>query len=85
VVDIDGAAAEQVAQRIVELGGRAVGVQADVSLSADCRRTVEQVHRVLGSVTVLFNNAGIVRRTSILDISEEEWDRVMAVNVKSVF
>jgi len=85
VVDIDGAAAEQGAQRIVELGGRAVAVQADVAQSADCRRSVEQVHRALGPVTVLFNNAGIVRRTSILDISEEEWDRVMAVNVKSVF
>jgi NAD(P)-dependent dehydrogenase (short-subunit alcohol dehydrogenase family) len=39
----------------------------------------------LGGLDILFNNAGIIRRASVLDTTEEEWDRVMAVNVKSIF
>jgi NAD(P)-dependent dehydrogenase (short-subunit alcohol dehydrogenase family) len=44
-------------------------------------RTVEQ----LGRLDILFNNAGIIRRATVLDTTEEEWDQVMAVNVKSIF
>jgi NAD(P)-dependent dehydrogenase (short-subunit alcohol dehydrogenase family) len=66
-------------------GGRAIFVQADVTRATDCRRVVERTLEKFGGVDVLFNNAGIIRRASLVEISEDEWDRVMAVNVKSVF
>jgi len=85
VVDIDEVGGAAVAREITGAGGRALFLPADVSSSADCRNAVERTVAALGGLDVLFNNAGIIRRTSILETSEEEWDRVMAVNVKSIF
>jgi len=56
-----------------------------VTCAADCRRVVESTIRKFGRIDVLFNNAGIIRRATVLDLSEENWDRVMAVNVKSIY
>ena len=67
------------------LGGRACFEVADVSKSADCERVVERAMREFGTIDILLNNAGIIRRASVIDLSEEDWDRVMAVNVKSTF
>ncbi|NUT45146.1 MAG: SDR family oxidoreductase [Thermoactinospora sp.] len=80
VVDIDGEGAARVAG---EIGGLAV--QADVSSPEDCKRVVDTAVERFGGLHVLFNNAGIIRRTTVLDLDVEEWDRVMAVNVRSVF
>lgn len=80
VADIDAAGASSVAQ---EIGG--VAVQADVSSAEDCARIVQTAVDTFGGLHVLFNNAGIIRRTTALDLEVEEWDRVMAVNVRSVF
>lgn len=85
VVDLDEDDGRAVAQEIAEGGGRAIFVRCDVSRAGDCRRAVQQTVDELGSLDILFNNAGIIRRTTVLDITEEEWDRVMAVNVKSIF
>ena len=57
----------------------------DATRAADCRRLVERAIREFGRIDILFNNAGIIRRATVLDLSEEDWDRVMAVNVKSIF
>ena len=70
---------------IVGAGGQARFVRADVSRALDCVSAVEEAVQSFGRLDVLFNNAGIIRRASILDTTEEEWDRAMAVNVKSVF
>jgi NAD(P)-dependent dehydrogenase (short-subunit alcohol dehydrogenase family) len=85
VVDLDEAGGQDVVQEINEEGGRAIFVRCDVSQAADCQRAVRQTVDKLGGLDILFNNAGIIRRASVLETSEEEWDRVMAVNVKSVF
>src|SRR5712692_6721837 len=66
-------------------GGRAIFEPADVTRAADCQRVVERTVRELDGIHVLFNNAGIIRRASVVELSEEDWDRVMAVNVKSIF
>ena len=58
---------------------------ADVTRAADCQRVVERTLREYGGIHVLFNNAGIMRRASVVELSEEDWDRVMSVNVKSIF
>ena len=68
-----------------ELGGQAFAVQADVSVAADVARMVRQVEIQLGPVAVLVNNAGITRPQPIDEITEQDWDEVLAVNLKSVF
>lgn len=73
------------ADAIVGGGGRAIFVQGDVTRAADCRAAVERAVSEYGGLHVLVNNAGIIRRASVVETTEEEWDRVMAVNVKSVF
>jgi NAD(P)-dependent dehydrogenase (short-subunit alcohol dehydrogenase family) len=85
VADMNAQAGQAVAGEITKAGGRACFVSADVTQAADCRRVVERTLREFGKIDILFNNAGIIRRATVLDLSEEDWDRVMAVNVKSVF
>jgi NAD(P)-dependent dehydrogenase (short-subunit alcohol dehydrogenase family) len=70
---------------IESLGGRAIFVPCDVTQSSDCHQVVEKTVSTYGGLDILFNNAGIVSRTNLLTITEAEWDRVMAVNVKSVY
>jgi len=78
-------AAQEVCTEVQRLGRRALAVQADVSVSADVRRMVSEVESQLGSVDILVNNAGIAQPRKLEDISEDEWDMVMTVNVKSMF
>ncbi len=77
--------AEAVSREIQDTGGRAVALQADVSIAADVARMVRQVESQLGPVAVLVNNAGITRPQPIHEITEQDWDEVLAVNLKSVF
>ncbi len=84
-VDLNEAAGNQVADEISNSGGRAIFIQADVSQYGDCQRIVKGAVAAFGGVDILFNNAGIIRRTTVLDLSEEDWDRIIDVNVKSVF
>ena len=74
-----------VCREIKDMVGRAVAVQADVSIAVDVRRMVHQVEQQLGPVAVLVNNAGIARPQPLDQISERDWDEVLAVNLKSVF
>ncbi|OQY23575.1 MAG: short-chain dehydrogenase [Chloroflexi bacterium] len=85
VADLDEAGAQAVAREIADDGGRAIAVRCDVSQTADCQRAVQQTVEELGGLDILFNNAGIIRRADVLETTEEEWERVMAVNAKSVF
>ncbi|SDH40133.1 NAD(P)-dependent dehydrogenase, short-chain alcohol dehydrogenase family [Sinosporangium album] len=85
VADLDGPGAASAARDIAEAGGRAVAVTADVSVEDDCARVVRAAVDTFGGLHVLFNNAGIIRRADALGTTVEEWDRVMAVNVRSVF
>jgi len=78
-------AGQSVVQEIIRNGGHAIFEHADVTRPADCQRVVERTVREFGRLHVLFNNAGIIRRATVPELSEEDWDRVMAVNVKSIF
>jgi meso-butanediol dehydrogenase/(S,S)-butanediol dehydrogenase/diacetyl reductase len=80
LADLDGAGVDKLA---AEVGG--VAVQGDVTRAADIARMVEEPYRRWGRLDVLFNNAGVIRVQPILDVTEAEWDRVMAVNLKAVF
>lgn len=85
VVDVNAAAGQAVAAEITAAGGRACFIPGDVTQAADCERAVQTTVAELGGLEVLFNNAGIIRRADVLTTTEDEWDRVMAVNVKSIF
>lgn len=74
-----------VAKKIVSEGGRAIFECADVAKASDCERVVQRAIREFGGIHILFNNAGIIRRASVIELSEEDWDRVLAVNLKSAF
>lgn len=74
-----------VARAIVEAGGRAVAVQADVAGKAQVEAAIAKVRDALGPITILVNNAGIEEFTPFQDISEHAWDRLMDVNLKGVY
>jgi meso-butanediol dehydrogenase/(S,S)-butanediol dehydrogenase/diacetyl reductase len=57
----------------------------DVSSAKDVKRMVGQAKSKLGRIDILFNNAGILVEGTVEDVSEKDWDRIMAVNVKGVF
>ena len=85
LTDINESAGNAVVKEITQAGGRAIFEPADVTRAADCKRVTERAIRDFGAIHILFNNAGIIRRASIVELSEADWDRVMAVNVKSIF
>jgi NAD(P)-dependent dehydrogenase (short-subunit alcohol dehydrogenase family) len=85
IVDLHPELGQAVAREICAAGGRAIFERADVTSAADCRRAVERTVREFGGIHILFNNAGIIRRASVVEISETEWDAVLGVNVKSIF
>jgi 3-oxoacyl-[acyl-carrier protein] reductase len=77
--------AQDVCGRIKSLGRRCTAVQADVSSASEVSRLVETVRRELGAVTILVNNAGIARTQTITDITEQDWDAVMNINLRAAF
>ena len=66
-------------------GGEALFVKTDVTSDGDCRRMVDAAVASYGGLDVLVNNAGIAGKGTVTEIAEESWDRVMAVNLKSIF
>ena len=72
-------------KHVESLGGKAVGVKADVSKVADVQAMIDKAVAVFGRLDVMVNNAGVETRTSILDTTEEQYDLVMDVNIKSAF
>jgi NAD(P)-dependent dehydrogenase (short-subunit alcohol dehydrogenase family) len=85
VVEQELGKAEKVADAIVANGGRALAVEADVSDKGSVETMAERVTDELGSLDVLVNNAAIYPRRAWTEIEEEEWDRVMSVNLKGYF
>jgi len=85
VCDVNLDAAEQVAMEIKTMGRRAVALKVDVSQKSEVLETVETALSALERIDILVNNAGIYRLTPLEDISEEEWDFLLGVNVKGMF
>jgi NAD(P)-dependent dehydrogenase (short-subunit alcohol dehydrogenase family) len=85
LTDINESEGQIVAAAITQQGGRAICEAGDVTLAEDCQRVVQRAAREFGGVDILFNNAGIILRASVVELDETDWDRVMAVNVKSIF
>jgi glucose 1-dehydrogenase len=77
--------ADETADKIKAAGGKAVLVRADVSVVADCSRLIETAWSELGSCDVLVNNAGIEKSADFIDVTEQEYDAVLGVNLKGAF
>ena len=85
VADLDTSPAAVVVESLLAAGGRAVVEPADLTRATDCQRVVERARREFGALRVLVNCAGIVRRATVVELDEPDWDHVMQVNVKSIF
>ena len=85
VADRDAAAAERTASEAAELGAETLALAVDVARSADCERMVEATVERFGALDVLVNNAGYGITGDVVDTSEEDWDALMATNLKGVF
>ncbi|HET7019718.1 MAG TPA: glucose 1-dehydrogenase [Xanthobacteraceae bacterium] len=78
-------ATEQLEKQIAKLGSQCTGVEADVSKVAELQKMVDAAVSTFGRIDIMVNNAGIETRTSVLDTTESQYDRVMAINLKSAF
>src|SRR5438105_9744697 len=78
-------ATEELEHEIEALGDRATGVKADVSKVDDLQRMVDHAVKTFGRLDIMVNNAGIETRTSVLDTTEDQYDKVLAINLKSAF
>ncbi|MBF6145921.1 short-chain dehydrogenase [Nocardia sp. 852002-20019_SCH5090214] len=85
VFDVDGAAADLAAREIGEAGGKAIGVAVDVSDRAAIDTGVQRVRAELGRPSILVNSAGITTSGPFLDITAQQWARVLAVNLTGTF
>jgi NAD(P)-dependent dehydrogenase (short-subunit alcohol dehydrogenase family) len=84
-VDIDADRLETLQKEGHGEGGSIVALQADVASAADCAATVARVLEEFQRVDILCNNAGVIRRASVIEVGEAEWDRDLAINLKSVY
>src|SRR6202048_2857140 len=84
-VDRNGKAAQETVDIIAGEGGKATAFTADVSRAADVEAMVAACLKAYGRIDVLDNNVGIAEMGSVVEVSEADWDRVFAVNLKSAF
>jgi NAD(P)-dependent dehydrogenase (short-subunit alcohol dehydrogenase family) len=85
IIDRNAGAGRDLAAAIKDAGGEAVFAEADVSNPADVERAVGEVRKAFGPIRVLFNHAGTIVIKPFLDTTLEEWDRLMGINVTSMF
>jgi glucose 1-dehydrogenase len=78
-------ATEDLEKQVAALGDQSIGVEADVSKVEDLERLVKSAVDAFGRLDIMINNAGIETRTSILDTTEAQYEKVMEVNLKSAF
>jgi 3-oxoacyl-[acyl-carrier protein] reductase len=85
IVDLNLVAAQATAKEVTALGVQAMAIGADVSQPDDVQRMTDSVLEQLGRIDVLVNAAGIFQATPIEELSVEDWDKLMRVNLRSVF
>src|ERR1700722_5618428 len=78
-------ATDALVKQVVALGDRAIGVQADVSKIDDLRKLVAAAVKAFGRIDIMGKNAGVETRTSVLDTTEAQYEKVLAINLKSAF
>ena len=85
VSDIDEAAAASVATKLRAKGADAFSIRTDVTNELDCKRMIEAVKTQWGGIDILYNNAGIMPMSTVPDMSEDLWDKVIDISLKGTF
>jgi NAD(P)-dependent dehydrogenase (short-subunit alcohol dehydrogenase family) len=85
VIDIDSRAINSLTTECKERGAQIIGIVADVTKVKDVQRAVSRTLSSFDGIDILVNNAGSISFAPIFDLTEEQWDRIFAVNVKGVF
>lgn len=85
MLDIDEISGKEAVREVRKIGGQAKFYRCDVTSNSDCKKTAEDVYKEFGKIDILFNNAGVIKRKNAVDLSEEEWDLVLNVNLKAVY
>src|SRR5438105_15208729 len=86
ITDKIEAAAEETRRLIIEAGGQAAAISADVTQAAEVEASIKFAQQTFGKLQILINNAGLINKPARLpELPEADWDLLMAVNVKGVF
>jgi NAD(P)-dependent dehydrogenase (short-subunit alcohol dehydrogenase family) len=86
IADVSEEGNKKTARMIEEIGGRALALRCDVTQSDDVRAALDQAVNAFGRLDIAFNNAGAEQKVNAAaDITEEEWDRIIAINLRGVF
>ncbi|MFQ5603684.1 MAG: SDR family NAD(P)-dependent oxidoreductase [bacterium] len=85
LLDVNVSSGEQVAKEIQDVGGRAHFFLCDVISKTDCEKVTDEILHRFNKIDILFNNAGVIRRNNVLELTEEEWDRVVDTDLKSIY
>jgi Dehydrogenases with different specificities (related to short-chain alcohol dehydrogenases) len=85
LLDINQELGEKAAGEINESGGFAQFFMCNVVSQADCQRVAESVEQAFGRIDILFNNAGVIRRKTVVELAEDEWDLVIDVSLKGAY
>ena len=85
IIDLDKERLEILKKEINKENKEAMTIFCDITKSSEVNGMVDQVHKTFGRIDILVNNAGIIRRGTIETVTEEEWDRVIEVNLKGTF
>lgn len=85
IADIAAEMARQAADEIGGAGGQVVSMAVNVTKGQEVQRMIQGAVELFGSLDILVNNAGVIGRYDILDVTEDEWDRIMNVNLKGTF
>ncbi len=85
LLDIDKEKGPGIEEEIRRLGTRTKFYACDVSSRSDCQNAVDDVAKDFGTLDILVNNAGVINRKDTVELSEQEWDHVLRVNLKSVY
>jgi NAD(P)-dependent dehydrogenase (short-subunit alcohol dehydrogenase family) len=85
LADVDPSGGQTAAAEIEAAGGKGLFVECDVTRADECRSAAALAADRLGGIDILVNAAGVVIRRTVVELAEDEWDRVLDVNAKSVF
>ena len=85
VADIDRENVEGTSEEVKELGRESVAIHADMGSVADIDRMIAEAKDAFGRIDIIVNNAGVTRYLYVMDVEEEDWDRIHRVNAKGVF
>ncbi|MGD8189413.1 SDR family NAD(P)-dependent oxidoreductase [Brevibacillus ginsengisoli] len=85
LLDINETLGEKAAAKIEAAGGKANFFRCNVSSHSDCERAVAQTAETFGHIDILFNNAGVIRRQTVVELEEQDWDLVIDVSLKGAY